>query len=101
MAQREPTILTRNVNKGVSGLRISEAKYSAVKKAILKAVPRGKEGIRFLDLPSAVAANLTREARANLGSINWYTTVVKLDLEARRLIERIPGAKPQRIRRLG
>jgi hypothetical protein len=32
------------------------------------------------------------------GSIGWYTTIVKLDLEARRLIERIPDKKPQHLR---
>jgi hypothetical protein len=32
------------------------------------------------------------------GSISWYATMVKLDLEARGEIERIPGSSPQRIR---
>jgi hypothetical protein len=32
------------------------------------------------------------------GSVGWYYTTVKLDLEARKLIERIPGSKPQIIR---
>lgn len=32
------------------------------------------------------------------GSIGWYYTTIKLDLEARREIERIPGSKPQLIR---
>ena len=32
------------------------------------------------------------------GSINWYVTTVKLDLEARGVVERIPGKSPQRLR---
>jgi hypothetical protein len=32
------------------------------------------------------------------GSIGWYTTIVKLDLEARDLIERITDKKPQPLR---
>jgi len=32
------------------------------------------------------------------GSVGWYYATVKLDLEARKLIERIPGSKPQIIR---
>ena len=32
------------------------------------------------------------------GSIGWYTTIVKLDLEARGLIDRIPDKKPQHLR---
>jgi len=33
-----------------------------------------------------------------LGSISSYTTTDKLDLEARGLIERIPGSRPQVLR---
>ena len=32
------------------------------------------------------------------GSISWYVTAVKLDLEANRVIERVPGKKPQALR---
>jgi len=32
------------------------------------------------------------------GSIGWYTPKVKLDLEARGPIERIPDKKPQHLR---
>ena len=31
------------------------------------------------------------------GSVTWYVTTVKLDLEARGVIERIPKSRPQRI----
>jgi hypothetical protein len=48
-------------------------------------------------------ADLTEDVRRNLkgsfdGSINWYVTTVKLDLEARGEIERIQGKAPQRLR---
>ena len=32
------------------------------------------------------------------GSVNWYVEVVKLDLEARKVIERMPRTKPQSYR---
>ena len=32
------------------------------------------------------------------GSISWYYTTVKLDLETRGIIERIPNSRPQVIR---
>jgi uncharacterized protein DUF6958 len=35
------------------------------------------------------------------GSIEWYVEVVKLDLEARKLIERIPNTKPQLYKLIG
>ncbi len=35
------------------------------------------------------------------GSVGWYATTVKLDLEARGLIERMPGESPQVLRLTG
>ncbi len=100
MAKRQPTIKTRNINKGVGGTRISKEKYEAVQKAILAAVPRLKDGILFKELPKEVAKRVPKPLFPKKGSASWYTTVVKLDLEARGLIERIPGEVPQRLRRV-
>ena len=46
---------------------------------------------------------LTKKIEQNLagqfeGSIPWYVTTVKLDLEARQAIERVPAKKPQHLR---
>jgi hypothetical protein len=95
------TITTLNANyaRGKGGTRVSAEKYEIIRKAILKAVPKTKAGIAFGDLPKAVEKHLGRADRAKIGSIPWYVTTVKLDLEARGLIERVPEAKPQRLRR--
>lgn len=45
-------------------------------------------------LPHLLAAALTPERRANLGSVGWYATTVKLALEVRGEIRRVPGASP-------
>lgn len=96
------TILTLNVNyeKGKGGTRMNAARYAAYRKAILRAVPRGERGILFTDLPAAVETALPRGMGKSMGSVMWNVTTVKLDLEARGLIERVPGSKPQRIRRV-
>jgi hypothetical protein len=94
------TIQTLNVNEGVGGVLIDADKYEAVRKAMLKAVPKSEEGLLFKDLPAAVKQKLPGGEIPGGGSISWYTTVVKLDLEARGELERIPGAKPQRLRRV-
>ncbi len=95
------TTATLNVNyaRGKGGTRVDAEKYEIMRKALLKAVPRTKTGIAFKDLPGAVAKALPTGDRARFGSIAWYATTVKLDLEARGLLERIPGSKPQRLRR--
>jgi len=51
--------------------------------------------VRFKELSPAVEEVL---GQAFEGSIPWYVTTVKLDLEARGLIERIPNARSQRLR---
>jgi hypothetical protein len=100
VATNRKTIRTRNVNKGAAGMRVSAETYEAVKKAILAAVPRNRQGILFKDLPREVAKRADKSLFPKKGSASWYTTVVKLDLEARGLIERIPGSVPQRLRRV-
>jgi hypothetical protein len=52
------------------------------------------------DLPGLVAAALTPEEREQLGSVGWYTATVKLELEVRGEIRRVPGASPQRLLRV-
>lgn len=79
--------------QGRAGANLSKAKYEAVRTAILQVI--GERGeIEFRDLDGAVSAHLGHFD----GAIGWYTTNVKLDLEARGLIERIPGSVPQRLR---
>lgn len=74
-------------------------KYAAVRRAILKSVPKRGEGLLFKDLAKHVNKNLTLEELDDLGSVNWYTTTVKLDLEVRGEIKRVEGKKPQRLLR--
>lgn len=95
------TILTLNVNypKGKGGTRMNAERYEVYCKAILKAVPRSRDGIPFSDLSAAVEALLPEAVRSRMGSVMWNVTTVKLDLEARGLIARVPGSAPQRLRR--
>ncbi|MDX1416651.1 MAG: hypothetical protein R3293_20795 [Candidatus Promineifilaceae bacterium] len=87
-------ILTRHP-ENKQGVNIDKNKYDAIRKAILDALNVHQE-IRFKDLADAV----DQELEGNfVGSIPWYVTTVKLDLEARGIIERVPKSSPQRLRR--
>jgi hypothetical protein len=66
----------------------------------LKIVPRKGQSASFKELPDAAKCNLTQDELARLGSITWYSTVVKLDMEVKGEIYRIPGVMPQRLLRL-
>lgn len=90
-------ILCLNPDPENQGTRIDRYKYDLVRGAILGIVPADEEGVYFKDLSKAVEKKLGPEQLKELGSVGWYTTVVKLDLEARGEIKRVPGSKPQRI----
>lgn len=79
--------------------RIAVWKYEIFKKVILDLIPQNDEGVPFKTLSDRVADQIPTDERRKLGSVGWYTTTVKLDLEARGLIERVPGSKPQYLRR--
>lgn len=92
-------IQTRHPEKGKSMPRIDRATYEGYRGAILGSLPRRGEGLLFKELPGEVRARLPKAVLEKGGSVGWYTTTVKLDLEARGEIERVPGSRPQRLRR--
>jgi hypothetical protein len=93
MKKNDERIQTQNVT-GAKGVRISRQMYDEVKKAILNVLSQNGDGILFRDLPKAVAKQVPKDLFAN-ASVGWYTTVVKLDLEARGQIKRVPDSQPQ------
>lgn len=89
----EDRIMTRHP-EGKHGVNISRQKYDVMRQAILDAL-RVHGEMTFTDLTDDVRRNLESTFE---GSINWYVTTVKLDLEARGEITRIPSKTPQRLR---
>ena len=90
-------ILALHPDPKKQGVRIDRHKYETIKAAILAAIAGARE-LPFSQLADAVEARLTAPFD---GSIGWYTTTVKLDLEARGLIERVPDKQPQHLRLAG
>jgi hypothetical protein len=86
-------IMTRHP-LGKSGVNIERGKYDAIRTAILDNLEKEGE-MRYKDLSRAVAEQLAGKLD---GKIPWYVVTVKLDLEARGEIERIPGQLPQKLR---
>lgn len=80
--------------EGKQGVNLDKKKYAQIKRAILR-VLRERGEVAFKALPDAVAEKI---AGAFAGSVIWYVVTVKLDLEARGLIERVPKKSPQRLR---
>lgn len=87
----EEKILTKH-QLGKSGKSISRQKYEAVKAAILSSL-RDKE-LSHAELLKQVNHDLKGQFE---GNVSWYAETVKLDLEARKIIERT-SSKPQKYR---
>ena len=100
MRMDQDKIVTLHPDPAKSGVRIDRWKYDLVRRGILVAIPRRAEGLPFRELPAALRRIIPRGELQRLGSLTWYTATVKLDLEARGEIERVPGVQPQRLRRV-
>ena len=85
----EEKILTKHP-LGKRGVNISQEKYDAVKKAIVAALR--KKQLTHTELSEQVNQSLANKFD---GNINWYNETVKLDLEARKMIERTSTKPPK------
>lgn len=79
--------------RGKRGVNISRAKYEVMKRTIL-GILRSRE-LTHTELTEAVKKKLRGTFE---GSVAWYMESTKLDLEARGLIERVPGERYQAYR---
>ena len=97
--RRDDKVECHTPSPGKQPTRIDRWKYDVVRQAILKVVPRRGPGLLFSELAGKVQTALAPEQLADLGSVSWYTTTVKLDLEVQGEIHRVEGAGPQRLLR--
>jgi hypothetical protein len=87
----EAKILTKHP-LGKRGQNIDKKNYETIKKAILSALQNRE--LTHTDLLNQVNKSLKGKFSMN---ISWYAETVKLDLEARKTIERT-SSKPQKYR---
>lgn len=90
----EKRILTLHP-KGKKGKNILQRRYDVVKKTILSVLEQNGGELSYHDV--------NKEAQKKLdgffdGKVPWYVVSVKLDLEARGMIERIPADGSDRIK---
>lgn len=91
-------VLCQTPTPGKQPTRIDRWKYDLVHSAILAVIPPNDQGVEFRELPALVEQHISAGELEKLGSVSWYTTSVKLDMEVKGEIERVPGSKPQRLR---
>lgn len=80
--------------KGRQGVHITKTRYTQIKDYILTTLnTKGEMGFKELNDLAVQELSATFD-----GKIPWYMVTVKLDLEARGLVERVPGYGLQRLR---
>lgn len=90
---KEEKIMTLHP-QGKKGVNILKSKYDIIKNYIIDTVTKYGE-ITYESLSDSAIAELSDSFD---GKVNWYIVTVKLDLEARGVIERIPKTSPHQIR---
>ena len=71
-----------------------------IETAIMKTLPKSRPGMLFDELVDRVAMRLNPVLFPLRRTVSRYAKAVQLDLEARGLIERVPGSSPIRLRRV-
>lgn len=80
--------------QGKKGVNIDIQKYEIIKEFIVKKLKENGE-MTYEKLNDMAVVELKGKFE---GSIPWYFVTVKLDLEARNIIERIPKTSPHKIK---
>ena len=79
---------------GKKGVNIFRRRYDVIAEFLLDKIKQHKD-ISYSDLNDMAVEELTDSFD---GKVPWYVVSVKLDLEARNVIQRVPGTSPHRVR---
>lgn len=92
----ESRIACRTPAEGRDGVtRIPKWKFDVLRRAIRAALSNG--AVPFAELKDRVAPLLSAEDLAHMGSLGWHVTTVKLELEVRGDVSRLPGKGAQKL----
>ncbi len=80
--------------QGKKGVNILKRRYDVIKDYIIKTITTHGE-ITYAKLDDLASEELSTSFD---GKVGWYIVSVKLDLEARGIIERIPKTSPHKLR---
>ena len=98
MAVREMIEIESITNPGKL-FRVEAAKYPAMRDALLGVLPDAPPGLTFKEMKQALIPFLPDDLFPGGEKAGWWLAGVQLDLEAKRIITRIP-TKPLRFHKL-
>jgi hypothetical protein len=89
----------QNVNHPAFRRSVAAAPYEAMRRAVLKALPRRAPGLTLAELARAIDPLLPADIFPGGAKAGWWLKAVHLDLEAKRVVVR-DGGSPLRLRRV-
>lgn len=92
-------IEAQNINTPGRTAKVDAQKYLAMRKALLRALPKRAPGLTQAEMGAAVLPLLPDALWPNGEKAMWWVKTVQLDLEARGLVARDRASRPLRWRR--
>ena len=99
MSATPEKIEVENINTPGRVTRVDRAKYMAMKKAMLKVLPKKAPGLTFAEAKEKLLPHLDQDLFPGGAKSVWWFKTVQLDLEAKEVIKRA-DTKPLRFYRL-
>lgn len=99
MAETSDKIEVENINTPGRVTRVDKVKYLAMKKAMLKVLPKKAPGLTFAEAKEKLLPHLDQDLFPGGEKSGWWFKSVQLDLEAKAIIKRA-DTKPLRFYRL-
>jgi hypothetical protein len=88
-------IVVRTPNKPGSSWRVDAVKYEAMRKAMMKVLPRKAPGLTQAEMWEALARAAPKSVFPDRGRVGWWMKSVQLDLEVKKVVVR-ENTKPLR-----
>lgn len=98
MVTKSATVAVENVNHPGQVQHLDAGKYNAMKRAVLKVLPRTSPGSTIAQVQQDVLTHLPDDLFPGGVTAGWWMKAVQLDLEAKGIIAR-EKAKPLRLRK--
>jgi len=94
-AKKRPSIEVRNPNVPGYSHKVDAIRYEAMKKALLKVLPKKPPGLSQTEVRKAVVPHLPEDEFPGGAKADWWSKCVQLDLEAQGVVRR-GDSKPLR-----
>ena len=98
-APKPAKIAIENVIRPGKTYNVDAEKYEAMRKAFLKALPKGASGQTLAEIRKGVMAHLSEEFFPGGAKAGWWMKAVQLDLEAKGIVKR-EKTSPIRLKRV-